>query len=692
MGKRAEKNWKTTRKFHKAKHSYTQGMLTITKYAFIAIAIILAILALNFGRSKIILTGSQNVSLAFYRYTIAESDITAEYPSNVLARITPTSAETTLMQNTGLIMQYKIDYTAANLADVGWTAYDSNNQPAILDDCTISCRYYGAAQTSGGVEFTGPETTKQVKMRKIITLDGTTLILTKAGTADTTDSFVKAGDYYGQVVDYSDGNTSLTYRLFYVDFDDLDSSGNYDGIGKYGDTVGTMYLMADYDESLTRKLSDFSSGYTSSSNTKVEEMNPLWAAERAKTESNTPIWNENEKAVAYLCDTTQWTTYVNQNKANYAIGGASVEMYIDSYNQWGIDTQTLGYEYVVNGSVYGYKYIVDESSSAYYTAVNSLELNEMYTNNKSGYWWLTSPIPSSSEHLCGVHGEACCLERLNYKWEYNVRPLVSLKNTTIPQITNYVEFQGTNTKTPVRYYPTLAEATAGATSGNTIAALNDTTETTAPTLAAGKTAIIDLNDKTITLDNLTLTNNGTLNITGAGTLTGYGAHTIENRGIFTKNGTSTVSNTSTNYCTLINKGTATINDGTITANHVAISENGNVTLNITGGTVSGNYGIYDNDTGAINITGGEVIGTNNLGIRLHTSTLTVSGDNTRITGTHAITVDDGGNAIITGGTITGTTGWGVAFNSKKTLTIGDNSNAVNTTMPSITGVYGVYAM
>ena len=438
MGKRAEKNWKTTRKFHKAKHSYTQGMLTITKYAFIAIAIILAILALNFGRSKIILTGSQNVSLAFYRYTIAESDITAEYPSNVLARITPTSAETTLMQNTGLIMQYKIDYTAANLADVGWTAYDSNNQPAILDDCTISCRYYGAAQTSGGVAFTGPETTKQVKMPKIKTLDGTTLILTKAGTADTTDSFVKAGDYYGQVVDYSDGNTSLTYRLFYVDFDDLDSSGNYDGIGKYGDTVGTMYLMADYDESLTRKLSDFSSGYTSSSNTKVEEMNPLWAAERAKTESNTPIWNENEKAVAYLCDTTQWTTYVNQNKANYAIGGASVEMYIDSYNQWGKGTYKLGYGYqTTNTPGYVYKVNGTMQNNGFGTDTGTLDSSsytsdtgarKMYVNDNAGFWWLASPSAGGSNLVCGVGGSPRGLSSSLYRNTFGVRPLVCLNS------------------------------------------------------------------------------------------------------------------------------------------------------------------------------------------------------------------------------------------------------------------------
>ena len=44
------------------------------------------------------------------------------------------------------------------------------------------------------------------------------------------------------------------------------------------------------------------------------------------------------------------STFQNFN-ANYAIGGASVEMYVDSYNQSRIDTQTLGYEYVVNGSV-----------------------------------------------------------------------------------------------------------------------------------------------------------------------------------------------------------------------------------------------------------------------------------------------------------------------------------------------------
>ena len=40
-----------------------------------------------------------------------------------------------------------------------------------------------------------------------------------------------------------------------------------------------------------------------------------------------------KKAAAWLCAPSQWTAYVDEEKASYAIGGPSVEMYVDSYNQ-----------------------------------------------------------------------------------------------------------------------------------------------------------------------------------------------------------------------------------------------------------------------------------------------------------------------------------------------------------------------
>ena len=677
-------------------------MLTLTKYAFLILALVLAILALNFGRSKIILTGSQNVSLAFYRYTIQETDITVEYPSNVLARITPTSAEATMMQNTGLIMQYKIDYTDASLADVGWTAYDSNNQPAILDDCTIYCRYYGAASTSGGVEFTGPETTKQVKMPKIKTLDGTTLILTKAGTADTTDNYVKASDYYGEAIDYQ-GNTSdtKTYRLFYVDFDN-----------KYKDGEGTIYLKADWTED-TIKLSEQIENYTPNLNakTKFVNMNPKWAeanstdiARNLETNEITAVTLDasNEIASAWLTDTNVWKNYANgtENKTgneaniyttgdgssnytiNYAIGAPSADMLLDSYNE------KSGKHYSVR--IYGPGYQYSDENGENYANYQADVFNEqsMYSSSTSNRW-LASPASSYSnnESVCSVNGNH--LNNPGYNHDFAIDTIVSIKPTTINSVGNYIELNSSNGI--VKGYTTLSSALSSVTNGNTIKPLKDITETTAPTLASGKTASLDLNNKTITLNNVKLTNNGTLTIKGAGTLTtSSNVHLIENSG------------------TLNLVETATLNDEGTTGNCVYNYATGRTYIN--GGNFTGTYGIFCESTGSVEMVNGS-INTRMHCIHIYSGNVVIRNGTITTSAGDAIWVSSSGTVQMLGGTVTGYTngivGWssdssvnnssitvtggtvtcnnGPGISSKGNITIGTDDGNVSSTIPSITG-------
>ncbi|MCD7846916.1 MAG: hypothetical protein LUG49_02615 [Oscillospiraceae bacterium] len=65
---------------------------------------------------------------------------------------------------------------------------------------------------------------------------------------------------------------------------------------------------------------------------------------------------------------------------------------------------------------------------------------------------------------------------------------------------------------------------------------------------------------------------------------------------------------------------------TNTTNTYAIKISNGGTLNMSGGTVSGSYGIYSNSTGCnINITGGKVVGTEHAAIYNTNGTITVSG-------------------------------------------------------------------
>ena len=234
--------------------------------------------------------------------------------------------------------------------------------------------------------------------------------------------------YYGKkVTNYkaSDSDTN-TYKIFYVDKD------NY-----FKDGYNTIYLKA-----------DFSSGSVScstsydASQTLIKKMNPLWATKgntvAAKT---TTISNQNEQAAAWLCDPSKWTAYCDTDKANYAIGGPSVEMYVKSYNQTHGD-DALGCQYQTHDAPgYGYKVKGTIQNSGWYTNSNTLDYSMTYKSmycgqkgNKTGYWWLASPSAYSSNVVCSVYGDNAYLSGDYYYGSNGVSPLVSLKSSFIPEV------------------------------------------------------------------------------------------------------------------------------------------------------------------------------------------------------------------------------------------------------------------
>ena len=234
--------------------------------------------------------------------------------------------------------------------------------------------------------------------------------------------------YYGKkVTNYkaSDSDTN-TYKIFYVDKD------NY-----FKDGYNTIYLKADFS-------SDSVSCSTSydASQTLIKKMNPLWATKgntvAAKT---TTISNQNEQATAWLCDPSKWTAYCDTDKANYAIGGPSVEMYVKSYNQTHGD-DALGCQYQTN-NVPGYIYKVNNTiqNDGWYTNSNTLDYSMTYKSmycgqkgNKTGYWWLASPSAYSSNVVCSVYGDNAYLSGDYYYGSNGVSPLVSLKSSFIPEV------------------------------------------------------------------------------------------------------------------------------------------------------------------------------------------------------------------------------------------------------------------
>lgn len=214
--------------------------------------------------------------------------------------------------------------------------------------------------------------------------------------------------YYGkEVTNYKSSDSDInTYRIFYVDKE------NY-----FGDGKNTIYLKADC-RGILYNLNNYASYDTD--NTKVREMNPLWANERGYSNE----WNINEQVAAYLCSpvddntyettTVPWKNCYNPENSRYVIGGPSIEMYVKSYNQ--------AYKGIIDNTVYtlgtiyretnapGYIYTLNGeqskiSKSDYHTGGKTLDskrYNDMYRGGL--YWWLGSPSASAVDSVCRVRG------------------------------------------------------------------------------------------------------------------------------------------------------------------------------------------------------------------------------------------------------------------------------------------------
>ena len=233
--------------------------------------------------------------------------------------------------------------------------------------------------------------------------------------------------YYGKkVTNYkaSDSDTN-TYRIFYVDKD------NY-----FKDGYNTIYLKADFSGSVSCSTS------YDDSKTLIKKMNPLWATKGNTVEAETTtISNLNEQAAAWLCDPSKWTAYCDTDKANYAIGGPSVEMYVKSYNQTHGDN-ALGCQYQTNDAPgYGYKVNGTIQNSGWSTNNDTLDYSMTYKSmycgqngNKTGAWWLASPSARASKGVCGVTGNSARLDCGYYGSGRGVSPLVSLKSSFIPEV------------------------------------------------------------------------------------------------------------------------------------------------------------------------------------------------------------------------------------------------------------------
>ena len=223
-------------------------------------------------------------------------------------------------------------------------------------------------------------------------------------------------EYYGQYVDYqpSNGDTEVKWKIFYAGTNPNDST----------DTTSRIYLIADdyisstyapkgkggtsitanstYRLSFNNVISD----YNGSSNITNNLVKP-WLSYLNSSYGRNSTYN-NMKAVAYMLDTNVWSTFKdstdNSGKAEYAIGGPTLDLFSASYNQKYSSKQI---QYYPDASTsYGYQ-VKWSTVGGYNYYIEGLPTNDslyvISSSSKAYAMWLASPSADYSTSVMNVY-------------------------------------------------------------------------------------------------------------------------------------------------------------------------------------------------------------------------------------------------------------------------------------------------
>ena len=290
----------------------------------------------------------------------------------------------------------------------------------------------------------------------IATIDGKSFTVDESGTVES--SILSASDiaaktdkskiYGAKVTGYtlpSGTTTDVGWKIFYADNNNIYLiSDNYverenlpystngivepqnkpnDGSSDFTRTAYFSNILGDYEGS--SRITD----------NKLKELNNDYFNTKGFTSTN-----DNMKSVAYMMDTTAWNSKFKGDKADYAIGGPTVELLFKSYNE----KYKTAYESQV-ASTTGYQ-IRKTSSDSWNNYENSmLKTNDslyVITKKSDAYaYWLASPSAYNAYHVMLVN----CNGRVdinNYYADYGgFRPLVCLKSDVTLQKISDTEYE-----------------------------------------------------------------------------------------------------------------------------------------------------------------------------------------------------------------------------------------------------------
>ena len=235
-------------------------------------------------------------------------------------------------------------------------------------------------------------------------------------------------EYYGkEVKGYTCTNSAgvNNWKIFYADEKNIyliaDDYIHYDYCPP--SATQTIYKNSDYKLSMDKVIKDYTDS-ASITDIKIQNLNKSYF-KYLETNTQTST-NSNMKAVGYMTDTNVWKAFAG-DKAEYAIGGPTVEMLMKSYSQkHGVDYQArakdvVGYEISKDGGV---------NWANYYSGMLDTRdgLYVIKDTAKAYAMWLASPSAGAATNVMYVDYDGDVSNGKYDNGRYGFRPLVSLKS------------------------------------------------------------------------------------------------------------------------------------------------------------------------------------------------------------------------------------------------------------------------
>ena len=265
----------------------------------------------------------------------------------------------------------------------------------------------------------------------------------------------KANNYYGKSVNYTSANGVTGWKIFYAgkmtdatdetnniyliadDYVDVaklprgtDTSGN--SVGSAPANTNTSYPKA---APFNNIMDAYSTGAARITTDTIKKLNKSFFIDKQFTGVKNSTVNPNMKAVAYMLDTTAWSTFKDNNednngKADYAIGGPTIEMLMKSYSQ----KHNVQYKAEAKNDTghEGYKISKDngENWSTSYSAMLSTSdsLYVLPSSKGANAMWVASPSAYHASGVMNVFGSGVVGDYTCGTISFGFRPLVCLKS------------------------------------------------------------------------------------------------------------------------------------------------------------------------------------------------------------------------------------------------------------------------